>query len=578
MSELIIVKPEKCVGCNACVRECPAPEANMTKQLEDGRFITMVNNDKCIACGQCVKKCNHGARDYIDDTDECIADLAKEKIIIMASPAIKTVLPTKWKGVLDWFKQQGCTIFDVSFGADICTWAHLRTIDQGKIGNIITQPCGAIVKYVETYQPKLLQNLSPIHSPIACSAIYIKKYLRRNNPIAVITPCIAAKAEAAETGLFNYNITIEKLLEYFDRNDINIPIDTSEDYEYKFDETQGQMGSIYSRPGGLRDNIWLHDPDMNITNSEGVHKVYAELDMYAKMPESKHPKIFDVLSCEFGCNIGPASGTRQTVFDVMTTMRAIENEAKSRRRSTGIMGRGDDRLFKKFDDELRVADFLRNYKPSMPTPIPNNVQLEPIFEKMGMHTAEDRTYDCHACGYNTCRDMATAIYRGLNTPDNCIVHAKSVLLARHSALNRQNEKLAEITEECLALSDKLKLNVANINENMKNIGDSTTATSDRAAVVKDLLENVVTFCNDNSTMDADSVSQLISILETTISAFSALDDNVTITNESSETINKSINDIIAIVGEINEVLGKTEHGDIDLDAEVKKAEAEAANK
>ncbi|HOA00522.1 [Fe-Fe] hydrogenase large subunit C-terminal domain-containing protein [Ruminococcus sp.] len=558
MSELIIVKPEKCVGCNACVRECPAPEANMTKQLEDGRFITMVNHDKCIGCGECVKKCNHGARDFIDDTDECIAEIIKEKIIIMASPAIKTVLPTKWKGVLDWFKKQGCTIFDVSLGADICTWAHLRTIEQDKIGNIITQQCPAIVKYIEIYQPKLLQNLSPIHSPAACSAIYIKKYLRRNNPIAFITPCIAARNEAKDTELFDYNITIKKLLEYFDRNDITIPIDTSEDYEYKFDEPQGQLGSIYSRPGGLRDNLWIHDPELNITNSEGVHKVFSEIEMYGRMPESKHPKVFDVLSCEFGCNIGPASGTKQTVFDVMSTMRAIENDAKGRRKSTGIMGRGDDRLFKKFDDELRVADFLRNYKPSMPTPVPGIAQLDPIFKKMGMHTEEDRKYDCHACGYDTCRDMAIAIYRGLNTPDNCIVHAKSVLLARHSALNRQNEQLDEITAECLELSDKLKDNVAKINENMKNIGESTTATSERAAVVKDLLENVVTFCNDNSTMDADSVSQLTSILETTIAAFSALDDNVSRTNESSETINQSIKDIISLVGEINGVLGKTD--------------------
>ena len=562
MSELIIVKPEKCVGCNACVRECPAPEANMRKQLEDGRFITMVNHDKCIGCGECVKKCNHGARDFIDDTDECISEMIKEKIIIMASPAIKTVLPTKWKGVLDWFKKQGCTVFDVSFGADICTWAHLRTIDQDKIGNIVTQQCPAIVKYIETYQPKLLQNLSPIHSPVACSAIYIKKYLRRNNPIALVTPCIASRNEAKDTELFDYNITIKKLLEYFDRNDITIPIDTSEDYEYKFDEPQGQLGSIYSRPGGLRDNLWVHDPEINITNSEGVHKVFREIDMYGRMPESKHPKVFDVLSCEFGCNIGPASGTKQTVFDVMSTMRAIENDAKGRRKSTGIMGRGDDRLFKRFDDELRVADFLRNYKPSMPTPVPSNVQLDPIFKKMGMHTEEDRKYDCHACGYDTCRDMAIAISRGLNTPDNCIVHAKSVLLARHSALNRQNEQLEEITAECLELSDKLKENVAKINENMQNIGDSTTATSERAAVVKDLLENVVTFCNDNSTMDADSVSQLTSILETTISAFSALDDNVSRTNESSETINESIKDIIALVGEINEVLVKTDNKEL----------------
>ena len=558
MSELIIVKPEKCVGCNACVRECPAPEANMTKQLEDGRFITMVNPNKCIACGECVKKCNHGARDYVDDTDECITDLLKEKIIIMASPAIKTILPTKWKGVLDWFKKQGCTIFDVSLGADICTWAHTRTLEQDKIGNIITQQCPAVVRYIESYQPKLLQNLSPIHSPIACSAIYIQKYLRRNNPIAVISPCIAESFEAKDTGLVKYNVTIKKLLEYFERNDIIIPIDTSESYEYKFDDMQGQLGSIFSRPGGLRDNIWMNDPDINITNSEGVHKVFAEIDMYGRMPESKHPKVFDVLSCEFGCNIGPASGTKQTVFDAMATMRAIETEAKGRRKSTGIMGRGDDKLFKKFDDELRVADFLRNYKPSMPTPVPNVAQLAPIFEKMGMHTEEDRSYDCHACGYNTCRDMATAIYRGLNTPDNCIVHAKSVLIARHSALTRQNEQLAEITEEVLALSEKLKQNVSNITDNMQNIGESTSATSERAAVVKDLLENVVSFCNDNSTMDADSVSQLTSILETTIDAFSALDDNVTITNESSETINKSINDIISLVGDINAVLVKAD--------------------
>ena len=471
---------------------------------------------------------------------------------------MKAVIPTKWKGVLDWFKKQGCTIFDVSLGADICTWAHLRTIEQGKIGNIITQPCSAIVKYIETYQPKLLQNLSPIHSPIACSATYVKKYLRRTNPIAVITPCIAKKTEFAETGLVEYNITIKKLMEYFDRNGITIPTDSGDDFTYKFDDIQGQLGSVYPRPGGLRDNLWLHDPDINITDSEGVQKVYPEIDMYAKMPESKHPQVFDVLSCDQGCNMGPAAGSNQTAFDVMATMRAVDNDAKSRRKSTGLMGRGEDKLFKKFDDELRVADFLRSYKPSMPTPVPSVAQLEPIFEKMGKHTEFDKRNDCRACGYKSCREMAIAIYRGLNTPDNCIVHAKSVLIARHSALAKQHEHLAEITAECLELSNKLKNDVAKINENMNNIGESTSATSERAAVVKDLLENIVAFCNDNPTMDADSVSQLISILETTISAFSALDDNVNTTNESSKLIRDSIKSIIELVAEINTTLIKTE--------------------
>ena len=556
MNEVIIVKPEKCVGCNSCVRNCPAPEANTVKQLDDGRFIVSVNNDKCVACGECVRTCNHGARDYIDDTDECMSHIIKEKLIILASPAIKAALPTKWKGVLDWFKGQGCTIYDGSLGADICTWAHVRAIEQETVGNIVTQPCSAIVRYIETYQPKMLQNLSPIHSPIACAAIFIRKYLRRNNPIAFISPCIAKKLEFEDTGLVDYNVTIDKLLEYFERNGISIPVDTSDNFEYKFDEQQGQLGSIYSRPGGLRDNLWLHLPDLNITNSEGVHKVFGELDMYARMPESKHPQVFDVLSCEFGCNVGPAAKTNQTVFDVMAIMRKVERDAKNRRKS-GFMGRGDDKLFKRFDDELRLSDFLRNYKPSVPTPIPSEQQLEPIYAKMGKHTKEDKEYNCHACGFDSCRDMAIAIARGLNTPENCVIHAKSVLLARHSALTLQHEKLAEITSECLELSGKLKEDVTNITSSMNSIDESTSATKERATVVKDLLQNIVTFCSENPTMDSESVNQLIGILNMTIDAFSALDDNVSITNESSEAISNSISEITSLVEDLNKVLVKT---------------------
>ena len=558
MNEIIIVKPDKCVGCNSCVRNCPAPEANITKMLEDGRFITTVNPERCITCGECVRNCSHGARDYIDDTEACISRIREEKLIIMATPAIKSVFPTKWKGILDWFRKQGCLIYDVSFGADICTWAHLRAIQQKKVGNVITQPCAAIVKYVEIYQPKLLTNLSPIHSPISCGVTYIKKYLRKKNPIAVLSPCIAKKTEFMETGLVEYNVTFQKLEEYFERNGINIPNNPADDFEYKFDDQQGQVGAIYPRPGGLRDNIWLHDPDINISTSEGVHKVYPELDMYASMPEHKHPEVFDVLSCEFGCNVGPASGTKQSLFDVMATMREVEKEAKRRRKGAGLLGRGEDKLFKTFDDELKLADFLRNYRPTQPSPIPTDKQLEPVFESMGKHTDADRRFDCHACGYKSCRDMAIAIYRGLNTPDNCVVHAKTVLTARHSALTAQHERLSEITYECLELSDKLKADIGKITDNMNTIGESTTATSERASVVHNLLSNIVVFCNDNPTMDQETVSQLTSILETTISAFSALDDNVNTTNESSSLIHDSIGEITRLVDEINNTLHKTE--------------------
>ena len=144
MEHLIITKPEKCVGCNACVRACPAAEANITKMYEDGRFVTSIDPDKCVACGACITACTHGARDYIDDTEEAMAALAHDKLIIMVAPSIKTVYPTKWKGILDWFRSKGCIIYDVSFGADICTWAHLRALDRTTdapgLPPLITQP------------------------------------------------------------------------------------------------------------------------------------------------------------------------------------------------------------------------------------------------------------------------------------------------------------------------------------------------------------------------------------------------------------------------------------------------------
>ncbi len=49
----------------------------------------------------------------------------------------------------------------------------------------------AVVNYVEKYIPELLPKMMPIHSPMMCMAIYIKKYLKCDDELAFISPCIA---------------------------------------------------------------------------------------------------------------------------------------------------------------------------------------------------------------------------------------------------------------------------------------------------------------------------------------------------------------------------------------------------
>lgn len=556
MNDIIIVNTDQCVGCNACVRVCPAPEAIITKLLDDGRYVTAVNPDRCIACGECVRSCTHGARDYADDTTEAMNAVSKrEKLIILATPAIKTVFPKKWKNILNWFREHGCLIYDVSFGADICTWAHLRALQNEIIDNIITQPCAAVVKYIETYQPSLVKSLSPIQSPIMCSVIYIRRYLKLTHKIAVLSPCIAKKNEFTDTMLVDYNVTFKKLAEYFESNDIHLTDDENHEFLYDFEDEQGQVGAIYPRPGGLRDNLWMHDPELDIVSSEGVHKVYHELDMYAALSDDKKPRVFDVLSCEFGCNAGAGTDTNQTMFDLMQTMRGIEKEARSRRKINGGFFRGgEDRLFKRFDEELMLEDFIRKYRMMPSTRVPSDEELEPIFRSIGKLTKEDQNYNCHACGYASCKAMATAIYRGINTPDNCIVYAKSLMMSQHTEYADQSWKIHTISKKCRSLYERLNADVGTVISSMEAISESNSAAEHCAAVLQELLNNVIAFCGSTQTMDRDSLQALVQILEKTVTALGELSENVKNTGRNTTTVNAHISDVQQLVEDINTVM------------------------
>ena len=499
---MVHVNEDKCIGCNACIRVCPIPNANKT----DGKTVT-VNNSECIQCGECIKSCQHGAR-YYDDDLETVLELMKTKnVSFVVAPAIKSSMDGTWRHVLQWFKDNGVkNIYDGAFGADICTYMHIQYLKLHPDAKIVSQPCAAIVNYAEKHKPELIPSLSPVQSPLLCAAIYAKKYLNNNDILVGVTPCIAKSDEFHNTCVISYNITFKSILHYLKENNVSLPHGRS---PFEFSEVRGFDGAYYPIPGGLKDCLQQYNPELLVTTSEGVNKVYDDLNTYVETSKNHLPAVYDVLNCEFGCNTG--IGANDTVnsfnaYDILIHAKKWANNNKA-----------NVRFHKNIFKTLKLEDFIRSYVNRCTTVKPTEHQLNEIFMSMGKYSEEDRHIDCHACGYKTCHDMARNIFFGNNSVNNCIVHEKAVL--------------KEMTEKADAQTQKLSSVVDNIHQSMQMLSNKITPIQHQTA--------------DNSVKN-DNIKNDMNTLETDINGI------LSRTNEIAEFIGQ----INVSVGEYERILGK----------------------
>ncbi|MDO5560701.1 MAG: [Fe-Fe] hydrogenase large subunit C-terminal domain-containing protein [Oscillospiraceae bacterium] len=502
--QIISVDETKCIGCNKCVRVCPVHEANITK-LKPGstdEFVTNVREDKCINCGECVKSCKHGARVYVDNSDQFFRDIKdKTEMAIIVAPSIRTALPgNAWGNMLNYFRNTGnVRVYDVAYGADICTWGHYKMIKDNRITKCISQPCPAIVNYIEKYKPTLLRSLSPVQSPASCLAIYLKKYIGLDMPIYLLSPCIAKTNEAQRENTFDYNVTFQSLMSYFDGRGINLEADMGTDF--KFDLAPGILGQLYPRPGGLRDNLAALNPDLIIRTSEGPHSVYRRLDRYAKIDDVMRPDVLDVLNCEFGCNMGTATVDNLNLADVEGTMDKLEIAAQKER---GML-LGKDKRYKEFDHKLNVDDFLCTYVDRfIKDKYPSVTEIDSIFNSMLKETPETREINCTSCGYESCYDMCVAIYKGLNIKENCVYYMKYQIKQSYQNICVLYKTLQQ---ESTALADIIK-GILDSKKIISDDADSVIVNAEKTVVLldklKEILDNFSGYFHDIS---VDTVSE-----------------------------------------------------------------------
>ncbi len=528
MSSPITVLQKKCVGCNKCIKVCPILAANVSI-TQNGENKVIIDRERCIACGACIKACEHGARVFVDDTEQFFCALsAGEKIAVMAAPSIIVNIPD-YQRLFGYLKSLGATvIYDVSFGADITTWAYLKAMKKNKISTLISQPCPVVVNYIEKYRSDLLAQLAPIHSPMMCTAVYLKKYLNLKEKIAFLSPCIAKKIEIGDpdtNGYICYNVTYQSLMDYLKQKGI----DYSRYDRAAFDNPGASLGAAYSLPGGLKANVEARNDRISVFQVEGVLSFSEYLNEYRGRLSKREPvpNLVDILNCECGCNLGTATCSKMSKYEIRERfdelIREKQREKSGFKRKTEAM----DALF---DKKINLEDFMRGYTaqtlPEIVEPTPQ--EYEEAFHRMLKTTTEGQNFNCTACGYQTCKDMAKMIFNKVNTEENCIYYIKKKIDLELEELQLKNKQIEDSMGKVTLLVDEKRLEAEHLKKFTGN-----------------LLNNIGQV-NEKNEESSQSIQNIVSELQNIVNVTDQLKDNITQMNEKMDQFNSETNDIVKI--------------------------------
>ena len=452
----------------------------------------------CIGCGSCIEACTHGARKGIDDAELFFDSLKKgEKIVAIVAPAAIVSFRGKDLELNGFLKSLGVeAVFDVSFGAELTTKSYVEYIKNKNPDCVISQPCPALVSFIETYRPELIKYLAPADSPMLHCAKMIKEFYTKYTgyKIAAISPCYAKRREFDETGICDYNVTMRSIQSYMEEK--NIRIDSFPKVEYE--NPAAERGVLYSTPGGLMRTAERFVPSISekTRKIEGNPKVFHYLAKFSEANKNKKPcfTLIDCLNCENGCNEGAGTTNKGMHLDEMESF--VENRMHDRRSYWEQKGHSKKSALKKLNkaiDEFwkpglydrtyvdRSAYFHQKIKE------PSQEEIQKIYRDMYKKTEAD-ILNCGACGYEDCEQMAVAIYNGLNRPENCTHYTnilKDIMNEQH-----QEEVKQSVRKVVETGSEKLTENGRDVQTLATAARDMTESVSTSSSAVEEMIANI----------------------------------------------------------------------------------------
>ena len=211
-----------------------------------------------------------------------------------------------------------------------------------------------------------------------------------------------------------------------------------------FDPPHGGPGGLFPISRGMLQAARIEEDlvDGQVVAADGRTEFVEAIKEF----ESGHleAKLVEVLACN-GCINGPGIANENSLFSRRNDVSRFVRDR---------MAKFDWDAWRRDVQACRDLDLSRGYSPDdQRIPSPSEEKLREILRGFGKISPGDEL-NCGACGYDTCREHAIAVFKGLAEHTMCLPHTIDQLQTTMQDLQVSNQELAE-TQAALVQSEKL---------------------------------------------------------------------------------------------------------------------------
>jgi two-component system NtrC family sensor kinase len=437
---LVTTIKERCRVCYTCVRECPV------KAIRIAEGQAEVIPERCIGCGNCVRVCSQHAKRVLSSVEQVQRLFASgAKVAACIAPSFPAeFVDMDYRQLVGMIWSLGFALVnEVAFGADLVARQYRKLAAETNGKRYVATNCPAVVAYVERYHPRLVDALAPIVSPMVATARALRRLHGENLKIVFIGPCIAKKGELASDhlpGEVDAALTFVELREMLRARSLTPQAVNPRE----FDPPHAGAGALFPISRGMLQAADISEDLMagEIVSAEGRNDFLEAIREFEA--GDLDAKLLEVLCCN-GCIMGPGMQCQAPLFSRRSRISLYVR--RSTARADGLQWAEDMARFAYLDLSRRFASNDRRIT------LPSEGEISLIMAEMGKIMPEDEL-NCGACGYETCREHAVAIYEGLAECEMCLPYTIDQLRKTVKELAVSNKQLAS-TQEQLMQSEKL---------------------------------------------------------------------------------------------------------------------------